>query len=76
MQEDSGTYCTKYNFSRRKRVEAFFVAKYTNFCKCSMEACKDILYIFTLNIDVYNLYSFFHVIISFLSSVWICSSIF
>ena len=37
----------------RERIEALFVVKYSNFCKCSMEACKDRLYIFIKNINVY-----------------------
>ena len=43
----------QYNSSLRKRIEALFVVKYSNFCKCSMEACKDRLYISVKNINVY-----------------------
>jgi hypothetical protein len=31
--------------SALKRIEAFYVAKITTYCKCSMEACEDALYI-------------------------------
>ena len=58
----------------RERIEALFVVKYSNFCKCSMEACKDRLYTFIKNIMY--MCAFLHVIIiSFLSSVWLCSYI-
>lgn len=53
MQDNLGTYDTQYNSSLRERIEALFVVKYSNFCKCSMEAYKDRLYISVKNINVY-----------------------
>lgn len=47
----------------------------SHFCKCSVEACKDVLSICIINVVVYNTCAIFHVIISFLFSVWVCSYI-
>jgi hypothetical protein len=51
--------------SASKRIEAVFIAKSTNFHKCSMEACKNTLYIHIRGMDVCNICAFFHVIFLF-----------